>query len=51
MCSHISLKGMISLAMVAVFLRLGTKYEISELRTEAIQCLFNDYPHDFMTFD
>jgi hypothetical protein len=51
MRSHISLKGTISLAMVAAFLRLGTKYEISELRTEAIRRLSNDYPHDFAIFD
>jgi hypothetical protein len=51
MRSHISLKGTISLAMVAAFLRLGTKYEISELRTEAIRRLFNDFPRDFAIFN
>ena len=40
-----------SLAKVAAFYRLGTKYEIPDLRIEAIRRLSNDYPDELELFD
>jgi hypothetical protein len=42
--SHLVLKKQLPFAVVAAFLRLGTKYEIPDLRAEATKRLVTDYP-------
>lgn len=37
--------------MVAAFLRLGTKYEIHDLRAEGLRCLLADYPSTLEQYD
>ncbi|KZP06792.1 hypothetical protein FIBSPDRAFT_841794 [Athelia psychrophila] len=39
------------LEVVAVFLRLGSKYEIETLRAEALKLLFFEFPSDLAGFD
>jgi hypothetical protein len=49
--SYFTVKQKLPLGIVAACLRLGTKYEIVHLKTEALRRLYNDFPPTFNQVD